>query len=76
MTGWLAGENAPAGFTIDRELELRATGESKATFCYANHALEGEKILAHIAVHPNISAVLQTMRSQKIQRSAGTPQAN
>lgn len=49
MTGWLAGENAPAGFTIDRELELRATGESKATVCYANHALEGEKILAHIA---------------------------
>lgn len=36
MTGWLAGENAPAGFTIDRELELRATGESKATVCYAN----------------------------------------
>lgn len=49
MTGWLAGENAPAGFTIDRELELRATGESKATVRYANHALEGEEILAHIA---------------------------
>ena len=49
MTNWLAGENAPAGFTIDRELELRATGESKATVRYANHALEGEEILAHIA---------------------------
>jgi len=49
MTDWLAGENAPAGFTIDRELELRATGESKATVRYANHALEGEEILAHIA---------------------------
>lgn len=49
MTGWLAGENAPAGFTIDRELELRAMGESKATVRYANHALEGEEILAHIA---------------------------
>jgi len=49
MTDWLAGENAPAGFTIDRELELRATGESKATVRYANHALEGKEILAHIA---------------------------
>ena len=49
MTGWLAGDNAPAGFTIDRELELRATGESKATVRYANHALEGKEILAHIA---------------------------
>lgn len=49
MTDWLAGETAPAGFTIDRELELRATGESKATVRYANHALEGEEILAHIA---------------------------
>ena len=49
MTDWLAGEQAPAGFTIDRELELRATGESKATVRYANHVLEGEEILSHIA---------------------------
>jgi len=49
MTDWLAGEEAPAGFTIDRELELRATGESKATVRYANHVLEGEEILSHIA---------------------------
>ena len=49
MTDWLAGENAPSGFTIDRELELRATGESRATVRYANHALEGDEILAHIA---------------------------
>ena len=49
MTDWLVGDSAPAGFTIDRELELRATGESKATVRYANHALEGEEIHAHIA---------------------------
>ena len=48
MTDWLAG-NTPRGFTIDRELELRSTGESKATVRYANHPLEGEEILAHIA---------------------------
>jgi recombination associated protein RdgC len=49
MTDWLAGNNVPAGFTIDRELELRATGDSKATIRYANHALEGDEILKHIA---------------------------
>jgi recombination associated protein RdgC len=49
MTDWLAGEDAPAGFTIDRELELRSSDESKATVRYANHALEGKEILAHIS---------------------------
>ena len=55
MTDWLAGNNAPAGFTIDRELELRATGESKATIRYANHALEGEEILKHIAAGKRVT---------------------
>jgi recombination associated protein RdgC len=49
MTDWLAGDNAPFGFTIDQELELRASGESKATVRYANHALEGGEIHSHIA---------------------------
>ncbi|MFA6015976.1 MAG: recombination-associated protein RdgC [Gallionellaceae bacterium] len=49
MTDWLASDSAPLPFTIDRDLELRATDESKATVRYANHALEGEEILAHIA---------------------------
>lgn len=52
MTDWLAGNETPAGFTgftIDRDLELSATGEGKTTVRYANHALEGEEILAHIA---------------------------
>jgi recombination associated protein RdgC len=49
MTDWLSGENAPVGFTIDNELELRATGESKAMVRYANHVLEGSEIHSHIA---------------------------
>ena len=60
MTDWLAGGNAPAGFTIDRELELRATGESKATVRYANHALEGEEILAHIAAGKRVTRLGMT----------------
>lgn len=49
MTAWLAEESAPAGFTIDRELVLQTSDESKATIRYVNHALEGQEILAHIA---------------------------
>lgn len=49
MTDWLAGNHPPSGFTIDRELELKGTGDSKSTVRYANHALEGNEIIAHIA---------------------------
>jgi len=49
MTDWLSGESAPVGFTIDNELELRASGESKAMVRYANHVLEGSEIHSHIA---------------------------
>ncbi|MDD4912217.1 MAG: recombination-associated protein RdgC [Sideroxydans sp.] len=49
MTDWVAAENVPAGFTIDRELELRASDENKATVRYANHVLEGAEILGHIS---------------------------
>lgn len=55
MTDWLASNHAPAGFKIDRELELRATGESKATIRYANHALEGDEILRHIAAGKRVT---------------------
>jgi recombination associated protein RdgC len=60
MTDWLAAENAPAGFTRDRELELRSSDESKATVRYANHALEGKEILAHISAGKRASRLGMT----------------
>jgi len=60
MTDWLSGNNAPAGFSIDRELELRAAGESKATIRYANHALEGDEILRHIAAGKRVTRLGMT----------------
>lgn len=60
MTDWLAGENAPAGFTVDRELELRASDESKATVRYANHALEGKEILSHISAGKRVTRLSMT----------------
>lgn len=47
MTGWVADGEAPAAFTIDQDLELRAP--DKATVRYAHHSLEGEEIGQHIA---------------------------
>lgn len=49
MTEWLKTGEAPAGFTIDRDLELCAADDSKATVRYVRHALEGEEIQQHIA---------------------------
>jgi recombination associated protein RdgC len=47
MTGWVAAGEAPAGFTLDQDLELRSA--EKASVRYANHPLEGEEIRQHIA---------------------------
>ena len=48
MTGWLAGGEPPVGFTVDRDCELRGSGEEKATVRYAHHDLEAEEIPKHI----------------------------
>jgi recombination associated protein RdgC len=49
MTGWLAGSEAPSGFTIDSDLELRSASESQAAIRYVHHALAGPEIAGHIA---------------------------
>lgn len=48
MTLWLSSGTVPAPFTIDQDLELRASGESRATVRYVNHPLEGREIREHI----------------------------
>jgi recombination associated protein RdgC len=60
MTDWLAAESAPAGFTIDRELELRSSDENKATVRYANHVLEGKEILGHISAGKRVTRLGMT----------------
>ena len=49
MTEWLSSGEAPAGFSIDRDLELCAADDSKATVRYVRHALEGDEIQQHIS---------------------------
>lgn len=48
MTAWLASDEAPPGFTVDQDTELRSTGEGKATVRYVRHALEADDVRRHI----------------------------
>ena len=48
MAEWLLSGEAPAGFTVDRDCELKASDESKAVVRYARCALDTEEVRNHI----------------------------
>lgn len=48
MAQWLFDMEAPAGFSIDRSCELRATDESKAVVRYGRHPLDIDEVRNHI----------------------------
>ena len=48
MSDWLLSQEPPAGFTIDRECELKAGDDSKAVVRYSRHALDIEEVQQHI----------------------------
>ena len=50
MSGWLSSREAPAGFSVDRECELKAADESKAVVRYTRHALDTDEVSQHIAM--------------------------
>jgi len=53
ISAWLLDGEGPAGFTIDRDCELKSAGEEKATVRYVRHPLGdevGDEIKAHLAV--------------------------
>jgi recombination associated protein RdgC len=49
MTAWLQDDEAPAGFTVDMDATMQATGESKAAVVYKRHTLEPAEVRRHIA---------------------------
>jgi len=51
MADWLAGGDAPAGFTIDRDCELKSSDEEKAAVRYVRHAFDGDDIEGQIKAH-------------------------
>lgn len=48
MSGWLATREAPPGFSIDRDCELKASDSDKATVRYARHTLDIDELGEHI----------------------------
>jgi recombination associated protein RdgC len=48
MAQWLADRQAPAGFTIDRDCELKQPDSEKATVRYARHTLDIDEVAEHI----------------------------
>ena len=48
MADWLAAAEAPAGFSIDQDCELRSVTEDKAAVRYVRHTLEGDEVRAHL----------------------------
>ena len=48
MAGWLSEKEAPAGFSIDQECELKAADESRAVVRYTRHRLDTDEVSEHI----------------------------
>ena len=48
MSHWLVTQEAPNGFTADRDCALKAIDETKSSVKYAKHALDIDEIRAHI----------------------------
>lgn len=49
MALWLREREAPSGFSIDRDCELKQSDRDKASVRYARHTLDIDEIAAHIA---------------------------
>jgi len=48
MADWLVSQEAPAGFSVDMECELKATDTSKAVVRYTRHRLDTEEVQDHV----------------------------
>jgi recombination associated protein RdgC len=49
MAHWLASREAPYGFTVDRDCELKMPDDQKSAVRYSRHTLEIDEVAAHIA---------------------------
>ena len=49
MSEWLTTGEPPAGFSVDRECELKSADETKSAVRYARHALDIDEVRQHIA---------------------------
>jgi len=64
MTGWLHADEAPAGFTVDMDATLRASGESKAQVAYRRHTLDPVDVSRHIDAGKQCTRLALTWESK------------
>ncbi len=64
MTEWLQTDEAPAGFTVDQDATLRATGESKAQVAYKHHSLDPAELRQHIKAGKQCTRLAMTWDSK------------
>ncbi|WP_025917827.1 recombination-associated protein RdgC [Herminiimonas sp. CN] len=60
MTSWLAADEAPAGFSIDQDTELRSAGEDKAAVRYVSHTIDPDDVRRHIAAGKQCTRLAMT----------------
>lgn len=60
MTAWLAEQDNPPQFTIDRDCELKSRGEEASAVRYVKHALESDEIAAHIKSGKDVTKLALT----------------
>jgi recombination associated protein RdgC len=48
MTRWLSSGEPPAGFTVDRECELKSADEMKSVVRYARHPLDTDEVRRYV----------------------------
>lgn len=49
MSHWLSSREAPVGFTVDRDCELKMPDDEKSAVRYSRHTLEIDEVAEHIA---------------------------
>lgn len=64
MTQWLSLDEAPSGFTVDQDSELRSSAEGKATVRYVHHTLETADMQRHIASGKQCTSLALTWKDR------------
>ena len=60
MTAWLAGDEPPAVFSVDRDCELRSMDDERAKVRYAHHALDTDEVRRHIGAGKEVTRLAMT----------------
>lgn len=60
MTRWLAGDEPPAVFTIDRDCELQSANDEKSTVRYSHHELNADETSRHIKAGKKVTRLALT----------------